>query len=138
MDPAVQSNTVERSPTSVKVNTLPFHAMGEWLREQFRLDFRVKPAFDDPWVMVEICPALIVLSAATGVERFRYQTSTNFKFSGLHSLNFIEGAIYHFMCLAVDDFNDSLKGVNSLMARYRSMDKPKFEEMEPWILQCSR
>lgn len=129
-------NDVGRSPFRIRHNTLPQSHLGQWLSEELKLIFRVKPAYDDDRVMVEVCPLLIVLDAATRAEKFKFQTETMFQFSGKHSSFYIQSLTYQIICLGVDEFNEALQQTKSLLAIGRTLTKPTFKEMEPPIIQA--
>ena len=124
---------VSRSPFTIKYNTLPETNFGQWLTDEFKLECRIKPAYDNNIIMFEVCPLFLVYDAESKVERYRFQTDTVFSFSGSHSKAYIRGMIYYLTCLSIDEFNDALKKTKSLFAISRNFEKPTIEEIEPYV-----
>lgn len=124
---------VSRSPFCIKHNTLPESHLGQWLNDEFKLECRIKPAFDNNIIMFEACPIFLVYDAANKSELYRFQTETVFSFSGSHSKSYIRGLIYYLTCLSIDEFNKAFKETKSLFAISRKFEKPTIEEIEPYV-----
>lgn len=124
---------VSRSPFHIKHNTLPESHLGQWLNDEFKLECRIKPAFDNNIIMFEVCPAFLVYDAGSKLELYRFQTDTVFSFSGSHSKTYIRGLIYYLTCLSIDEFNEAFKKTKSLFAISRNFEKPTIEEIEPYV-----
>jgi hypothetical protein len=127
------NSEVSRSPFHIKHNTLPENHLGQWLTDEFKLECRIKPAFDNNIIMFEVCPTFLVYDAESKLELYRFQTDTVFSFSGSHSKSYIRGVIYYLTCLSIDEFNDALKKTKSLFAISRNFEKPTAEEIEPYV-----
>src|SRR4051794_38853099 len=106
---------VTRSNIIIKHNTLPKHCMGQWLSEVQVMEFRVKPPIDNAIIMIEVAPLFLIVDASTRIERFRFQTSTTFSFSGTHSRNYIDGLIHHLVNINIEEFNEALQKTGSLL-----------------------
>jgi hypothetical protein len=124
---------VSRSPFNIKHNTLPESHLGQWLNDEFKLECRIKPAFDNNIIMLEVCPAFLVYDATSKSELYRFQTDTVFSFSGSHSKAYIRDLIYYLTCLSIDEFNDALKKTKSLFAISRNFEKPTIDKIEPYV-----
>lgn len=131
----MQIPQVSRSPLKIKYNNLPENYMGIWLSDEFRLECRIKPPYDDTTVMLEVCPAFLVFDAETKNELFRFQTETIFSFSGNHSKTYIRGLIHHLTCLSVEEFNESFQNTKSLFAIHRLFEKPTIQQIEPYVIE---
>jgi hypothetical protein len=133
MDNLVMIPSANRSVLKVIHNTLPESCMGQWLSEAYIMHFRIKPAFDNSIIMIEVAPLFLVVDASSRKERFRFQTSTTFSFSGAHSRNYIDGLILHLANLNIDEFNEALQQTKSLLVINRKFEKMTMEEIKPRI-----
>jgi hypothetical protein len=124
---------VNRSPLVITQNSLPKFCMGQWLSEAQVMNFRLKPAYDDSTIMIEVSPVFLILDTSTRIERFRFQTTTTFSFSGAHSKNYIEGLILHLVNLNIDEFNEALKNTGSMLIIHRKFERMNIEEVKPKI-----
>ena len=127
---------LSRSPFRIVTNNLPPAHMGVLLRDDLRLGFRIKPAYDNPLVIVLVSPYLSIQDGRTNIELFRFQTETLFQFFGDHSTLYIHTLIHQIICLGIDEFNNALLSTKSLLAIDRTIIKPSFVEMEPTIIQA--
>lgn len=129
----LESLAVTRSLLRIRCDTLTELILGRVLTDQFKLECRIKPAFDNNLVMLEVCPAFLILDAGTKEEVQRFQTEIAFSFVGTHSKAYIRGLIYHLTCLAIDEFNAEFHQSKSLFSRDRTFEKPSLEEIEPYV-----
>jgi hypothetical protein len=124
---------VSRSILKVIHNTLPKHCLGQWLSEVQVMEMRVKPAIGNSTIMIEVSPHHLIVDASTRIERFRFQTSTTFSFSGAHSRNYIDSLILHIVNLNIDEYNVALQQAGSTLVIHRKFEKMNIEELKPKI-----
>lgn len=125
--------TVSRSVLKITHNTLPKHCLGQWLSEVQVMNFRIKPAFDNSIIMIEVAPLFLIVDASTRIERFRFQTSTTFSFPGTHSRTYIDGLILHIVNLNIDEYNEALQQTGSMLVIHRKFERMTIEEIKPKI-----
>jgi hypothetical protein len=97
------------------------------------MELRVKPAYDNTIVMIEVAPLFLIVDASSRIERFRFQTSTTFSFDGSHSRNYIDGLILYLVNLNIDEFNKELQQTHSTLVIHRMFGKMTMEEIKPKI-----
>lgn len=124
---------VTRTPLEIRTNTLPPRFLGRWLMDVFRTEIKVKSAFDDQQVMLEVSPVMIVVDKETSMELFRFQTAITFTFSGARSTYSIHSLAHYMVCLSIDEFNNALLETKSTLSFGRKYEHPSIQEIESLI-----